>query len=157
MRRNARQLGDGGRTRLPTGRFEAVIAARALDIDVARRAFVNEALGEDSGDTGRRLRENREKHDAPFDPRAGAAVLKFDATSLLPSISTPTLVLAHTDSRLLRNVQAVREVAAAIPGARLVSIPGTTGLMSHGDTRPILRALEAFLGPADRSEGGAPG
>ncbi len=136
----------------PSGRFRAVMAARDLDIDVARRAFIQEILGADSGDTGRRLREFTEKNDEPLDPLVGPAIRKFDATPLLPNLSTPTLVLAHADSRLFPNVRSVRGVAAAIPGARLVSIPGTTGLISHGDTRPILRALESFLGPADRSD-----
>ncbi|MEX2457740.1 MAG: alpha/beta fold hydrolase [Actinomycetota bacterium] len=56
-----------------------------------------------------------------------AAALGWDATPGLGSIGVPTLVIRPESDRLV-NPENSREVAARIPGARLVSLPGASHL-----------------------------
>jgi hypothetical protein len=54
---------------------------------------------------------------------AAADTVQTDLRGVLPSVRVPTLVLHSTDNRLVP-VELGREVAALIPGARFVEIPG---------------------------------
>jgi pimeloyl-ACP methyl ester carboxylesterase len=64
-------------------------------------------------------------------PSAVIALLRMnreiDISGILHSINVPTLVLQMTDDALV-SVEGGRELAAGIPGARLVEIPGTDHL-----------------------------
>jgi DNA-binding CsgD family transcriptional regulator len=55
--------------------------------------------------------------------RVGAFVRDIDVRRVLPTVRVPTLVLHRTNDRFL-SVEAARYVAAAIPAARLVELPG---------------------------------
>jgi class 3 adenylate cyclase len=67
----------------------------------------------------------------------------IDVTDLLPSITVPTLVLHRVDDAV--PVTASRIIAARIPGARLVELPGQDHAFWFGDMTPILDETEAFL------------
>ncbi len=75
---------------------------------------------------------------------------------LLAQVSAPTLVLHRRDDRAIP-YRAGREVAAQIPGARLVSLPGRSHLPFVGDAAAVVRAILEFLGspPATLPHDGA--
>ena len=73
----------------------------------------------------------------------------IDVRHLLPSIRVPTLILHRTEDRCLM-IEEGRYVAANIPGATLVELPGDDHLPFVGDQEAMLTAIEQFLdGPRD--------
>lgn len=76
------------------------------------------------------------------------AALRFaeeiDVADLLPSVQVPTLVMHRRDGR--HPLRDSTLVASAIPGAKLVTIDGTSfgWAMEHADA--VLRAIDDFLG-----------
>ena len=63
---------------------------------------------------------------------------------LLPQITAPTTVL-HREQDSATRFKLGREVAALIPGAALVPLPGTGHLFYYGDWQPGADALVGFL------------
>src|SRR4051794_5404150 len=66
---------------------------------------------------------------------------------LLGQVSAPTLVLHRRDDRAIPYA-AGRALAAQIPGARLVSLPGRSHFPFVGDAAAVVRAILEFLGNA---------
>jgi len=81
-------------------------------------------------------------------PRAaltlGRTNTQIDVTHVLPTIGVPTLLL-HRTGDLDVKVQEARYIAARIPGARLVELPGRDHLVNAGDTDAIADEIEHFL------------
>lgn len=80
---------------------------------------------------------------------AGAIALmdlyrEMDVRSILPAIDAPTLVLHRVGDRMI-SVDQGRYLAASIPGARLVELPGEDHLPFAGDLDAILGEVEEFL------------
>jgi pimeloyl-ACP methyl ester carboxylesterase/DNA-binding CsgD family transcriptional regulator len=72
-----------------------------------------------------------------------------DIRPLLPAITAPTAVL-HREADQAARFTLGREIAALVPGAVLIPLPGTSHLFYHGDWRATLDATIEFLGePAD--------
>jgi class 3 adenylate cyclase len=69
---------------------------------------------------------------------------RVDVRALLPTIHVPTLVLRRAGDTLVPGAMA-RYVADAIPGSRLVEVPGEDHLTIAGDPEPILSEVEHFL------------
>jgi len=67
-----------------------------------------------------------------------------DIRDLLPAIRARTAVLHREDDRGTRFALG-REVAALIPGATLIPLPGSSHLYYHGDWAAVLDALLDFL------------
>ena len=63
----------------------------------------------------------------------------------LSEIRTPTLVL-HRINDPLHPLELSREMAARIPDARLVTLPGTAHLAALGEPDAVIEAVDAFLG-----------
>lgn len=80
-------------------------------------------------------------------PRCMHAVLRTlaqsDVRALLPQVRVPTLVMHRTGDRAVR-VDAGRHVAAAIPGAQWLELPGMAHWWWLGDTAPIIEAIQEF-------------
>ena len=70
--------------------------------------------------------------------------VRSDLSGVLPAIRVPTLVLQQRDSPLVPP-QAGREVAALIPGARLLEAPGTDAYNWPGADDPETDLIEEFL------------
>lgn len=68
----------------------------------------------------------------------------YDVRPLLPTVRCPTLVLHRTESALL-DLDAVDEVAAALPDARVSLFEGSSASPCVGDWRSIVRSIESFL------------
>jgi class 3 adenylate cyclase len=68
----------------------------------------------------------------------------FDVRAILPSIRVPTLVLHRKDNPYIRADNG-RYLAAHIPGAKFVELPGEDHLFHVGNTEAILASIEEFL------------
>ena len=83
-------------------------------------------------------------------PSAAIALMRMnceiDISGILHSIRVPTLVIHRTEDTLV-SVEGGRELAAGIPGARLVEIPGTDHLFFLDDDTNdrVLAEIEEFL------------
>ena len=81
-------------------------------------------------------------------PQAAVALLRMntqiDIRSVLPAVRVPTLVMNRVDDRDV-NIEEARYIAARIPGARLMELPGGDHLMWVGDTDALLGEVEEFL------------
>jgi class 3 adenylate cyclase len=67
-----------------------------------------------------------------------------DVRPILPTIQAPTLVIHRTDDRIVP-IELGREVAALIPGATFVELPGSDALLFSGDTDRAVEEVEEFL------------
>jgi pimeloyl-ACP methyl ester carboxylesterase/DNA-binding CsgD family transcriptional regulator len=67
-----------------------------------------------------------------------------DVRALLPAIRTRTAVL-HREADSGTRFELGREVAALIPGATLIPLPGSSHLFDHGDWLSVLDAVTGFL------------
>jgi class 3 adenylate cyclase len=70
--------------------------------------------------------------------------LDVDVRAVLPTIHVPTLVLHRHGDRVV-NRRAGEELAAQIPGARYVELPGLDHLPWAGDSEAVLGEIEEFL------------
>ncbi|HZW90741.1 MAG TPA: adenylate/guanylate cyclase domain-containing protein, partial [Myxococcaceae bacterium] len=81
-------------------------------------------------------------------PRAALALARMntqvDVRQVLPAIRVPTLVM-HRVGDLDAKVEEARYIAARIPGARLVELPGRDHLVYAGDADAVLDEVEEFL------------
>jgi pimeloyl-ACP methyl ester carboxylesterase len=71
----------------------------------------------------------------------------IDISSVLPSIRVPTLLIHRTGDVRVR-VEAAREMAAAIPRARLLELPGSDHFAWLDDTGTVLSEIRKFVGAA---------
>ena len=69
-----------------------------------------------------------------------------DVRAVLPEIRTPTAVL-HREADSGTGFELGRDVAARIPGAVLIPLPGSSHVFYHGDWPAILEATLGFLCP----------
>jgi pimeloyl-ACP methyl ester carboxylesterase len=70
--------------------------------------------------------------------------LDIDVRAVLPTIHLPTLVLHRRGDRVVSR-RAGEELAARIPGARYVELPGIDHLPWAGDAEAVLGEIEEFL------------
>ncbi len=80
--------------------------------------------------------------------RMNAAV---DIRHVLPVIAVPTLVI-HRSEDMIVTVEAGRDLAAKIQGAKYIELPGEDHLWFHGDADAILGEVEEFLTGARAAE-----
>jgi class 3 adenylate cyclase/pimeloyl-ACP methyl ester carboxylesterase len=75
------------------------------------------------------------------------AVNNLDVTALLPKVSVPTLVL-HVRDEVMIPIEEGRRLAAGIPGAKFVSLPGKNHALLEGDPgmNQFLEEVAYFLG-----------
>jgi DNA-binding CsgD family transcriptional regulator len=76
-----------------------------------------------------------------------AQCYQVDLGDLLSQVAAPTLVLHRRDDRAIP-YRLGRDMAARIPGARLVSLPGRSHFPYVGEAAPVVRAILEFLGVA---------
>ena len=70
--------------------------------------------------------------------------LDIDVRAILPTIQVPTLVIHRHGDRVV-NRRAGKELAAQIPGAQYVELPGIDHLPWAGDSDAVLGEIEQFL------------
>ena len=140
-----------GRDLLPDEARKSVVAlVRAhwgMGLQALTSAFVSDPTAEDVAAFTRFQRTS-----ASADVAAQLLEVYYDTDirALLPDIRTPTAVL-HREGDRGTPFELGREVAARVPGATLVPLPGSSHLFYHGDWAPVLDATLDFLGePAPR-------
>ena len=123
-------------------------------------AFLDEIRQHWGGPVGLETRAPSKVHDVAFrewwstylrmgaSPGAALALTtmnaEIDIRQVLPAIRVPTLILHRVDDRCL-TIEEGRFVAAHIPGATLVELPGEDHLPFVGDQDAVLNAIERFL------------
>jgi pimeloyl-ACP methyl ester carboxylesterase/DNA-binding CsgD family transcriptional regulator len=142
-----------------TGRDLAPAAVRTSVVDLVRAhwglglkalsgAFVSESTAEEDA---RFTEFQRASSSAAVAADLLEVYYNTDIRASLPAIRTPTAVL-HREGDSGTRFELGREVAALIPGATLIPLPGTSHLYYHGDWASVLDAALGFLGPAPRME-----
>jgi class 3 adenylate cyclase/pimeloyl-ACP methyl ester carboxylesterase len=79
--------------------------------------------------------------------------LSVDVRHLLPELEVPTLILHRRDDRYIR-VECGRYLAASIPGAKYVELPGADNLFFVGDVDAVIDELEDYLTGAHQAPEG---
>jgi pimeloyl-ACP methyl ester carboxylesterase/DNA-binding CsgD family transcriptional regulator len=150
------------------GRQIASPAVRAAMLDMIRarwglgsKMLANVFLPEGTAETKANFaRLQREAATARSAVEALEQCYETDVSRLLPGVAAPTLVIHRRDDRAVPYA-AGRDLAAQIPAARLVSLPGRSHFPYVGDAAGVLRAILQFLGAsaitgaAERAGGGA--
>ena len=81
-------------------------------------------------------------------PSSAEAVLRIekdtDIRHILPAVRVPTLVLARTGDQA-QPIEGGRYIAAKIPGARFVELPGNDAAPWVGDSGSVLSEIEQYL------------
>ncbi|MFI9051565.1 alpha/beta fold hydrolase [Streptomyces sp. NPDC053427] len=72
-------------------------------------------------------------------------VSRVDVRADLGNLSAPTLVVAPTGDRMVLPESSYR-LAAGIPGAKLIELPGAAHVLNEADRTTWLRHVRAFLG-----------
>jgi class 3 adenylate cyclase len=72
------------------------------------------------------------------------AFMRIDVRDILPAVRVPTLVV-HREGELVCPLAGAREVAEAIPGARLAVLPGNDHAPWVGDSQGVVDVIEEFL------------
>jgi pimeloyl-ACP methyl ester carboxylesterase/DNA-binding CsgD family transcriptional regulator len=75
-------------------------------------------------------------------------VYRLDVREQLPVVRSPTVVVHRRDDRAIP-YRLGRQLAAAIPGATLVPLPGSAHFPWHGDSDAVVRACRAGLRPEE--------
>jgi pimeloyl-ACP methyl ester carboxylesterase len=118
-----------------------VRAHSGLGLKALAGAFVTDPIAEDAAAFTRLLR-------ASASPAVAARLLEVyydtDIRALLPAIRARTAVL-HREGDKGTRFELGREVAALIPGATLIPLPGSSHLFYHGDWPAVLEAVLGFL------------
>ncbi|MDA0180021.1 alpha/beta hydrolase, partial [Solirubrobacter phytolaccae] len=96
---------------------------------------------------------------ASASPEVAASILEAiyatDVRALLPAVTAPTVVMHRRDDRAIPYALA-RDLAAALPNARLVGLDGAMHPPWLGAAKPVLATVAAHLAGPAAPDGGAP-
>jgi pimeloyl-ACP methyl ester carboxylesterase/DNA-binding CsgD family transcriptional regulator len=130
---------------------DAIIAAVRAHWGLGSRLLSNIFLGAaDSAEHERFAQLQREAASAEAAAALLGLVYRLDVRAHLPKVCSPTLVVHRRDDRAVP-YRLGREVAAAIPGAALISLSGNAHFPWHGDVDAVARACREALGPKQPS------
>lgn len=141
---------DGHQIATPDVRTAMIGMVRAhwgLGSDVLADVFLPDASAETKAHFAR---QQRHSTTAEFAAELLARCYEVRVDDLLDQVKAPTLVLHRRDDRAIP-YRLGRDLAARVPGARLVSLAGRSHFPYAGDETSVVRAVLEFLG-----ETGAP-
>jgi len=126
-------------------RIQAWRALLDKDWDLMAETCAYLSLGWSAGETGRQSARWLKEAVTPETARAALdAIAAFDATSFLPRVQAPTLVLHRQDIAWFP-LDIARDLAARLADARLLTLPGESTAPYLGDVEAVADAIEAFL------------
>jgi pimeloyl-ACP methyl ester carboxylesterase/DNA-binding CsgD family transcriptional regulator len=127
---------------------DAIIGAVRAHWGLGSRLLSNMFLGAaESAEHERFARLQREAATAEAAAALLGLVYRLDVRIYLPKVCSETLVVHRRDDRAVP-YRLGREVAAAISGAALITLPGSAHFPWHGDADSVARACRAVLAPA---------
>jgi pimeloyl-ACP methyl ester carboxylesterase/DNA-binding CsgD family transcriptional regulator len=131
----------------PPGVGDAIVAAVQAHWGLGARLLSDVFLGgADAVEHDRFVQLQRASADAATAAALLRLVYRLDVRHCLPRVQAPTTVLHRRDDRAVP-YRLGREVAAAIPGAALVALPGVSHFPWHGDVESVVRACRRALAP----------
>jgi pimeloyl-ACP methyl ester carboxylesterase/DNA-binding CsgD family transcriptional regulator len=136
---------DGRQIATPDVRTAMIGMVRAhwgLGSDVLADVFLPDASAETKAHFAR---QQRHSTTAEFASRLLAQCYELRVDDLLDEVKAPALVLHRRDDRAIP-YRLGRDLAARVPGARLVSLPGRSHFPYAGDAASVVRAILEFLG-----------
>jgi pimeloyl-ACP methyl ester carboxylesterase/DNA-binding CsgD family transcriptional regulator len=137
---------DGSAITAP-GVGDAIIAAVRAHWGLGSRLLSDMFLGAaESAEHERFARLQREASTAEAAAALLGLVYRLDVRAHLPLVRSPALVVHRRDDRAVP-FRLGREVAAAIPGAALISLHGSAHFPWHGDVDSVARACREALAP----------
>lgn len=148
--------GDGTTLTAP-GVADAILAAVRAHWGLGARLLSDIFLG--SSEPAEQERFARLQREAATAETAAALldfVYRLDVRAHLSRVRQPALVVHRRDDRAVP-YRCGREVAAAIPGATFVPLPGSAHFPWHGDAGSVVRACREALAPAEPSKRHASG
>lgn len=86
----------------------------------------------------------REAADPELHVRLDEMEAKIDLTPVLPTVQSPTLVMIRRGDRLTEP-ESARALAAQIPGAQFVALPGNDHIAEFGDSTVVVQVIRDFL------------
>ncbi|HEY5625315.1 MAG TPA: adenylate/guanylate cyclase domain-containing protein [Dehalococcoidia bacterium] len=137
--------------------LQAAAAGAAVDWETFTETLSNVVFGWSVGEPARQYAAMiREAVTAETLAATGGIVAGLDVTSLLPSVSAPTLVL-HRQEAVYPSLDAARRLVAQIPDARLALLEGG-GLAPYlGDMEAVVGAINEFFGESQPATAASPG
>jgi pimeloyl-ACP methyl ester carboxylesterase/DNA-binding CsgD family transcriptional regulator len=130
---------------------EAILGAVRAHWGLGSRLLSDMFLGgADAAEHERFARLQREAATAETAAALLGFVYRLDVREQLPLVRRPTLVVHRRDDRAMP-YRLGREVAAAIPGATFVPLPGSAHFPWHGDVDSVVRACRQVLAPGQPS------
>ena len=134
-----------GRDLAPPEVRESVVALVRAHWGLALRAMTEAFITEPTADeVAAFTRFQRDSASAEVAARLLEVYYDTDVSALLPEIRARTVVV-HREGDKGTRFELGRQVAALIPGATLVPLPGSSHLFYHGDWRSVLDAMLGFL------------
>jgi class 3 adenylate cyclase len=131
--------------------FRGLMALAENDWETATETLSNVAFGWSAGEPARKgAAVIREKMTPDTFTSLIRGIAELDATDVLRLVKVPTLVLQRRNTALLP-VEVARELAAGIPGARLVLLEGESIAPYIGDPDAMYHAVSEFLGQSPAS------
>ncbi|WP_328356987.1 alpha/beta fold hydrolase [Mycobacterium sp. NBC_00419] len=129
----------------PPGVSDAIIGAVRAHWGLGSRMLSDLFLdGADAAEHERFARVQRESASADTAAALLALVYRLDVRDYLPLVQSPTVVIHRRDDRAVP-YRLGREVAATIPGATFVPLPGSAHFPWHGDVDSVARACRLAL------------
>ncbi|HVQ53132.1 MAG TPA: alpha/beta fold hydrolase [Mycobacterium sp.] len=130
---------------------DAILAAVRAHWGLGSRLLSDIFLGgADSAEHERFARLQRESATAETAAAVLDLVYRLDVRAHLPLVRQPALVVHRRDDRAVPSPLG-REVAAAIPGATFVPLPGSAHFPWHDDTDSVVNACRQALAPVQPS------
>lgn len=131
----------------PPGVADAIVTAVHAHWGLGSRVLSDIFLGgADAAEHERFARLQRESATAETAAALLRLVYRLDVRACLPLVHQPTTVVHRRDDRAVPYPLG-REVAAAIPGATLIPLQGSSHFPWHGDVDSVVRACREALAP----------
>jgi pimeloyl-ACP methyl ester carboxylesterase/DNA-binding CsgD family transcriptional regulator len=134
-----------GRDLAPREVRESVVALMRAHWGLGLRALAETFVADPSADDLTAFtRFQRDSASAAVAARLLEVYYDTDVSALLPAIRARTVVL-HREADKGTRFELGRQLAARIPGATLVPLPGASHLFYHGDWLSVMEAMLGFL------------